>query len=221
MPFNNYNGVEQTSTNSCGAFALAAALDHIGHANYTNILDTANLANGFTAAGPAAFAQSIYQITGCLNLGLNTATYQYEAPVEDMNPPSALAYMAVQHGANPANIMTRYNNAAMATFQAMNVTNPGGAPDLLNTEIGLINPPALGNIVGPTDYIALPVGGQAQLLLVNDNAHWIAINSFQVYDPGTGFVGPYAADPGFTAFTYVFNGAPRSYTFSGLWIQLS
>jgi hypothetical protein len=225
MPFANYNGVVQTTPNSCGAFALAAALDHIGVANIMNVLDTANLANGFTQPGPQAFAQSIYQVTGCLDIdfGALTATYQYQAPVADTNPPSALAYMAVQSGAAAGNVLIRYNNAAFVAFAAIAVLNAGGAGNLLATEINLINAPAFGNVVGPINYLALPAPGEAHLLLVSGNTHWIAINNLEVYDPATGFVGPYVVNAPLPLvnLTYVMGGMPHPYVFDGVWISLT
>lgn len=224
MPFANYNGVVQTTPNSCGAFALGAALEHIGLAHTTNVLDTANLVNGFNQPGPQAFAQSIYQVTGCIDIDFAalTATYQYQAPVANTNPPSAILYMAVELGANPANILTRYNNAAGAAFGAIHVLNPGAAGTLLNTEINLINPPALGNVNGPVNYLALPVGGEAHILLVNGNTHWIVISNNQLYDPATGYVGPYVANAPLPLVTisYHIGGIAHVYPFSGLWIRL-
>ncbi len=235
MPFNNYNNIVQATPNSCGAFALAAALSDLLPIPLS-ILDVANPNNRYTVANPAsatAFAEYIYSITG--NLLLNplahpqTATYQYQVPVADMNPPSALVYVASSLGVNAANIFADYNNAAAALFQAFGVTNfPAPNPNLLATEINIIGgPPAYGNPVGPMNYGTLPAANEVHLLLVGNADHWIAINQNQVYDPGTGFVGAYTTTPGvvtaanpLTAINYN-NGAPQVQNFCGLWIAMS
>jgi hypothetical protein len=225
MPFAAFNNVVQTTPNSCGAFALAAALVHLGRLQVTNVLNTADLAQGFNQPGPQSQAQNIYQVTGCLNLDfvhLN-ATYRYQAPVADMNPPSALAYMAVRYGTTPGNITINYDDAADQTFSAIAVVNNGGAGDLLNTEIALINSPAYGNVNGNVDYTALPGLNEAHLLLVNNNTHWIVINNNQVYDPGTGYVGAYVVNNPLplATLTYTLNNVAQVFQFSGLWIRLT
>jgi hypothetical protein len=225
MSFAAFNNVIQTSPNSCGAFALAAALSHLGRVQITNVLNTADLAQGFNQPGPQSLAQLIYQVTGNLDIdfaNLN-ATYRYQAPVADTNPPSALAYMAVRFGVTAANITINYNNAAEQAFSAIAVVNNGGAGDLLNTEIALINSPTYGNVNGNVNYGVLPAANEAHLLLVNNNTHWIVITNNQVYDPGTGFVGAYVVNHPLplTTLTYILNGIVEAFQFSGLWIKLS
>jgi len=237
MPFNNYNGVVQNTPNSCGAFALAAALSDLKNLPLKR-LDTNNIVNRYTinTITPANFATSIYEITGCLLLQGNplnplpppTATYQYLAPVQDMNPPSALAYVASKMGILPAHIFVYYNNQAAQMFQAYAVTNPGTVGNLLNNEINIIGTaPVYGNPVGPTDYIALPGPNQVDLLLVGNYDHWVAINANQIYDPATGFVGAYITTPNLigagnplTQLSYN-NGAIHNTNFCGVWIRMS
>ena len=225
MSFAAFNNVVQTTPNSCGAFALAAALVHLGQVQVTNVLNTADLAQGFNQPGPQSKGQFIYQVSGCLNLDFvnGNATYRYQAPVADMNPPSALAYMAVRNGITPGNITINYNNAAGLVFSAIAVVNNGGAGDLLNTEIALINSPAYGNVNGNVNYNALPGANEAHLLLVNNNTHWIVINNNQVYDPGTGYVGAYVANNPLplATITYTLNDVAQVFQFNGLWIKLS
>lgn len=225
MSFAAYNNVVQTTPNSCGAFALAAALAHVGQVQITDILNTANLAQGFNQPGPQSLAQHIYQVTGCLDLDMANlnATYQYQAPVADMNPPSALAYMAVRFGINPANLSTNYNNAAELAFNAIAVVNNGGQGNLFLTEQALINPPVYGNVTGPLDYNVLPAANEAHLLLVNNNTHWIVINNNQVYDPGTGYVGAYTVNNPFplATITYTVGNLVNVFQFDGIWIKLS
>ena len=226
MSFNAYNNVVQTTPNSCGAFALAAALSHLNHAQLTNKLNAADVSQGFSVPDPQGFAQSIYQVTGNLFIDFvhGNATYRYQAPVADMNPPSALAFMAVLHGVDPNNININYNQVADLAFNSINVLNNGGAGNLLDTETAIINiPPVLGNIHGPVNYDALPGPGKAHLLLVNNKQHWIVINDQHVYDPATGYVGGYVVnDPlPLTTLTYNFNHITEVCNFSGLWIELS
>ncbi|WP_315823808.1 hypothetical protein [Paraflavitalea speifideaquila] len=129
MSFAAYNNVVQTTTNSCGAFALAAALTHLGKAQVANLLNTADLGQGFNLPGPQALAQKIYQVTGCLNLDMANlhANYRYQSPTSDRNPSAALAYMAVYYGVDPAHLYINYNNAGEQTFNAVQVVNNGGA----------------------------------------------------------------------------------------------
>ena len=233
MPFNNFNGVTQTTANSCGAFALAAALNDLGYLVIPPLdrLDTANLANRYnvpsqTAASVAA-ALKLYQVSGNLvmNAAVPNATYQYQNPVADTNPPSALVFLAHQNGVPVASVMTSYDANAAAMFGAFAVTNVGAAGNLLVTETALIlGPPAYGGVVGPIAYPGPPAApGTIHILSVNNGAHWIAINDTQVYDSGTGFVGAYVYNVGPPAqITYAPPGVPPVvHQLDGLWITLT
>jgi hypothetical protein len=223
MSFAAFNNVAQTTANSCGAFALAAALTHVGQAQVTNVLNTADLGQGFNQPGPQALAQDIYQVTGCLSLDMANlhANYRYQAPVGDMNPPSALAYMAVNYGVDPAHLYINYTNAAEQAFNAIAVVNNGGAGNLFETEVALIDSPTYGNVLGAQDYNNLPAANEAHLLLVNGSTHWIAINNNQVYDPATGYVGAYVANPlPLATITYTTGGLVHVFQFDGIWIRL-
>jgi hypothetical protein len=235
MSFDIFNGIEQSTANSCGAYALAAALENFGLAQQThqaNLLNTANLATGYSQAGPAvsntegagAFAASIYQVTGNLLLS-NTAIYEYLVPVSDMNPPSALVYVATLFGYSPNHIAVRYTNAGMATFDALQVTNNGTGGSLLNTEIDLltiINQNQGMIIVGPVNYNGIPDATHVQIVLVQNGQHWIAVNNAQLYDPGTGYVGAYQLvdNEGQLSFDYEMADVTHENDFSGIWIEL-
>lgn len=230
MPFNAYQGVQQTTDNSCGAFSLAAALVHLGSATIPNILNTGNLAQRYTAPGPEALAQRIYQTTGNLLLNLlapaPTATYQYEEPVGDYNPPSALAFVARQFGPAVHNIIVYYNNQAAGLLQNIQVTNVGAGADLLETEINLITTqPAYGLVNGPVNYTQKPGPNEAHLLVVENLNHTIALNENEVYDPGYGYVGPYTLNNNgplpLTQISFTLpGGLVVKYDFSGVWIRL-
>lgn len=234
MSFAAYNGVQQTTANSCGAFALAAALSHTGYAPadvLINELNTTNLANGFNQPGPRAFAQRLYQITGCLFIDFAPpakATYQYQKPVADMNPPSALAYMASKMLVPVARLAIRYNNVAQAVFSNITVTNPGvpALNNLLQIETALIHNQY--GTVAQASYSALPAANAAHLLLVSNNRHWIAINNTQLYDPATGYVGAFTTTPPvlgpanlMTQLSYTMLGVTFNFDFNGIWIQLT
>src|SRR5689334_7499366 len=124
MSLQAYKNIKQTTDNSCGAFALAAALSHLGRAQIIGQLNTERISDGFHSPAPAAFAQRIYQITGCIVLGMTEATYKYTAPVSNRNAPSAMAYMASQLGLQTNQIRVLYNNDAGRIFGSMKVNNP-------------------------------------------------------------------------------------------------
>jgi hypothetical protein len=199
---------------------------------HAQLLNTANLEAGYSQAGPAiantggagAFAQGIYQVTGNLLLS-NSATYEYLTPVSDMNPPSALVYVAVLFGYGPNHIAVRYSNAGMEIFDAVQVTNNGTGGSLLNTEIDLltiINQNQGMIIVGPVNYNGLPDATHVQVVLVQNGQHWIAVNSTQLYDPGTGYVGVYQLieNEGQLSFEYQMEDVTHENDFSGIWIEL-
>lgn len=232
MPFTNYNGIVQTTANSCGAFALAAAMDNFGVPlpnQNANLLNTANLALGFNGpvsvvanTGAAAFGNSIYQVTGNLALDMTvpSATYQYTAPaVSDMNSPSTIAYVASLFAFPP---VVFYNMAGQITFNAVPVTNPTGQGNLFDTEVAIMaTVPAITVNHPAVNHLALPGPNQVHILLVNNN-HWIAINDTQLYDPGTGYVGAYNVNAPLplATITYDWHGVLQVYNFSGIWIQL-
>ncbi len=223
MSFAAYNGVQQSTNNSCGAFALAAALVHLNRATVPALLDAANLkSNGWGQLAPKNLALAIYQTTGCLNINTGivprTATYQYANPVVNMNPPSALLYMAAKHGVKEANIS--YNAAAQAFFTATGVTNASaGGLNLLEMETDIIHTPFYANITAPVNYNRLPVANEVHLILVNNYSHWVVISNNELYNPGNGFVGAYTINNPFTNINYN-NGAPQTLQFSGMWISL-
>lgn len=239
MSFNNFNTIVQTTANSCGAFALAAALENFPLAQQTqqaHLLNTANLALGYSGTltavantgTPQAFAESIYAVTGNLLLGAGEATYQYTEPAAtNMNPPSAMVYIATLFGYVPKQIAVKYNNTGMQMFTAFEVTNLGNGGDLLNTEIEqllLINNQQGMVIAGPLDYTDQPLHNQVQIILVQDGQHWLAINSTELYDPGTGYVGPYDLvldEDGQQSFNYTMDEDVHENGFSGIWIQLN
>ncbi|MGN7824014.1 hypothetical protein ACTJJB_28070 [Chitinophaga sp. 22536] len=230
MAFNAYHGVTQTTDNSCGAFSLAAALVHLGATAVPTILNTGNLTQRYTAPGPAALAQRIYQTTGNLLLNLAvpapTATYQYEEPVDNYNPPSALAYIASQFGLTTNNVIVYYTNQAAGILQNIQATNVGAGPDLLETEIDLITTqPAYGLVNGPVNYTQKPGAQEAHLLVVENLNHTIALNDTEVYDPGYGYVGPYTLNNNgplpLTQISFTLpSGLVVDYDFSGVWIKL-
>ncbi|HWK04463.1 MAG TPA: hypothetical protein VNS58_12570 [Puia sp.] len=232
MPFTNFNGIVQTTANSCGAFALAAAMDNFGMPlpnQNANLLSTANLATGYSVAGPvvssaggaSAFAESIYPVTGNLLLDLTVpdATYQYLAPVSDMNSPSTLAYVASLFGFAP---VVYYDATGFATFNGVVVTNPTGQGNLFDTEVAIMATEAAITVTPSLGgYTTLPAANQVHILLV-DNNHWIAINNTQLYDPATGYVGVYNVNAPLplVTITYMHNGIVEDYDFSGIWIEL-
>ncbi|EHQ24869.1 hypothetical protein [Mucilaginibacter paludis] len=236
MSFNAFINIAQPAgSNSCGAFALAALLQNFGLQQQNQqayLLNTENMASGYTQPGPEvsynndplAFAQSIYQVTGILNTDATNAVYQYLNPVSDMNPPSALVYIATLFGYPPDRITVQYNNAGMNMFSSLHVTNAGAGGTLLNTEITLlagINDAGNMIIAGPVNYSNRPNNTQLQMILVDNGTHWIALNSTQLYDPGTGEVGSYTdpVDNG-GVWSCTCPGTNRTYDFSGIWIQL-
>lgn len=233
MSFNTYNKVIQSSANSCGAFALAAALTDLGCPNMpANIprLNTGNLALGYTVAPPFveshSFGDVIYQTTGCLciNDDNTTAVYKYTTPLVDTNPPSALAFVAIQCGIAPANVIVNITPDTQIQFTGITLEQQGAAGDLYNTECNLINPPTYGTLVPNATYTHKPEPNECHLLLVNNAQHWIAINNTQVYDSATGFVGNYFFndDIEFTTLTYTLpDNEVVICNLSGLWLQLS
>ncbi|KAA2238576.1 hypothetical protein F0L74_20345 [Chitinophaga agrisoli] len=231
MSFAAYNGVRQITINSCAAFSMAAALHHFGLTRLPHLLDTDNLAAGYTMPGAHAFAQDIYQITGNLFLDLtnNAATYRYGIPVSDRNSFSALTYVASQFGLSADRIKVHYNQAAEHSLNLLQVTNPtgkGSKANLLQVETDLITGPPYAKVAGPVDYAQTPRNGEAHLLIVSQFMHSIVINETECYDPGTGYVGPYTTDviPGrshLTEITYRHHGLPVHLPFSGFWMQMS
>lgn len=241
MSFNSFDNVVQTTTNSCGAFALAAALVNFDLADQTTqacLLNTADLKKGYTASGPSvvysgaasAFAESIYQVTGNLLLGTD-ATYEYDTPTNvNMNPPSALVYVATLFGHPPGTIAVKYTGAGMGLFEPLGVTNKGWGANLFATEINLLSLIAGSSamvIAGPMDYAGKPkTEGFVQIVLVNDGGHWLAISNNQLYNPGDGYVGNYqlAIDQDNVSFEYITGVEPdqktNKYVFSGIWIEL-
>ena len=222
MPLTRYQNVVQTTANSCGAFALAAALAHSNPESLIDCLDVNLVATGYTLFTPAPFAQSLYQFTG--NLSLNfinaQATYQYQSPAQDMNAPSALVNTAINFGVAANRIRVFYTTGGNTLFGAIAVTNNGAGANLLATETTLLDED---NVIvnGPTPY-ALPVNPQVHLLVVNHGTHWIALTHDQVYDPATGFVGPYApAGTPVNTINYHHGGAMTSYALSGVCIQFA
>jgi hypothetical protein len=239
MPFTNFNGIIQTPPNSCGAFALAAALENFALAPQqpqADLLNTDDLTQGYThqpgaqisnEGGAEAFATAIYQVTGNLLLGFGDATYRYTAPVTNMNPPSALVYVATLFGYPTNQIAVFYTNEGSALFSPIPVLNPGAGSNLLDTEIELLGRINNGGgmiIAGPTDYLAVPPpDGKVQIVLVQQGQHWLAINHTQLYDPGTGFVGAYTLTDtdGDLSFNYTTDEVVRENDFSGIWIELT
>ena len=242
MPFDAFNGITQpVGSNECGAYALAAALTNFGLADLSpqaNLLNTADLTTGYNqpghvvtnTGGAQAFATSIYPITGNLQLtppvapppATGTATYRYQAPVSDMNSPSALVYVATLFGYAPAEIAIRYTNAGETMFNMFNVTDVGNGGTLLNTEIQLLASISQNLvIVGPMDYTGIPNATHVQMVVVNNGSHWLAINNTQLYDPATGYVGAYTLSTvGPLSFNYVMATIPHNNSFSGVWIEL-
>lgn len=234
MPFTNYNGIQQADANSCGAYALGAAMDNFAIAlpdQTTHLLNTANLTAGFNgtaavvshAGGAAAFANGIYAVTGNLLLNFATfaATYQYTAPaVSDMNSPSTMAYLSSLFGFATT---VFYDQDGSNTFNGITVSNATGQGNLFDTEVAIMGTvPAITITASLAGYSTLPTANQVHILLV-DNNHWIAINNTQVYDSATGFVGAYNAPlvPTLTLITYQPAIGPlQVYNFSGIWIQV-
>lgn len=221
MPLNNYQNVVQTSVNSCGAFALAAAMAEFNPNSLINGLDVNNLGLGYTLFNPAPFAQSLYQFTGNLLLDFATgqATYQYQSPAQDMNAPSALVVTALNLGVADNQIRVLYTAGGNTMFGAITVTNNGAGTNLLQTETALIAQTQV-HVVGPTPYV-LPANNEVHLLVVNNGTHWLALTNNEVYDPGTGFVGPYQSTVNPVTITYNNGGIVTQCSFTGIWIEFA
>ena len=231
MSFVTYNGVKQTTVNSCGAFSLAAAFSHFGLAQMPYVLDTANLSQGYTLPGPEAFAQRIYQITGNLSLDImqRTATYRYGNPVSDFNSFSSLTYVANLFGMEMQRLRVHYNENAESALNLLQVSNYSRScktANLLQTEIDLITGPAYANVTGPAGYTQLPLLNAVHLLVVDQFMHSVVINAHECYDPATGYVGPYSTNAitsltPLTQITYRHQGMTCHMAFSGLWLQMN
>jgi hypothetical protein len=221
MPLNNYQNVVQTSVNSCGAFALAAALTEVNPNGLINGLDVNNLGNGYSLFNPEPFAQCLYQFTGNLSLNFLTgqATYQYQSPAADMNSPSAIVTSAINFGVAANQIRVLYTTDGNNLFGAITVTNNGAGANLLQTETTLLAQANV-NVVGPTPYV-LPVNNQVHLLVVNNGTHWIALTKNAVYDPATGFVGAYQSAANPVTITYQNGGLVTVCNFTGIWIEFA
>lgn len=239
---NDYKEIEQTQTNACGAFALAAALHGLGYPVTTvhNIdrLDLASL-TGYNQNTPITislktdFAELLYKGTGNLTLTPLTATYTYNH--DPMNSPSGLVSMASSFSTEALDISVSIvaGSVAMVVFTAMTVTNLTSNPVLYNKDKALaesINCSKRGaggvitkekvSVDGTLHHYTPPAPGEFQLLLVSPAAgggpnHWITIDQSDYYDPGTGTVAPH----GYTLTNPHFNFG-GTYTFSELWISL-
>lgn len=231
MSFAAYNGVQQTTVNSCGAFSLAAAFSHFGLAQMPQLLDTGNLTLGFSKPGPEAFAHRIYQITGNLSLDImqRTATYRYSNPVSDFNSFSSLTYVANLFGMEMQRLRVYYNDSAECALNLLQVSNRGRhgkKSNLLETEIDLITGPAYANVTGPAGYTQLPLDNAVHLLVVDQFMHSIVISAHECYDPATGYVGPYntnaiTAQAPLMQISYRHLGMTYQMAFSGLWLQMT
>ena len=236
MLFDSFSGIKQSSGNSSGAFALAACLHNAATDTRVipaRLLDTDNISDGYCGeeifitydpANLSAFAESIYQVTGCLQLDLS-ATYKYNNPVNNRNPPSALAHVAIAFGYSLRQIAVCYNNHGGKIYGQTEVDNLVEKKSLLSTEIGLLI--SIGQyvmvIVGPIDYQPPHFPEQVQLVVANSGSHWLAVSETQLYNPATGYVGSYE----FTRenqqefFVYHEEGKEeQKIEFSGVWIQL-
>jgi len=216
----DYDGIRQSSPNSCGAFAVASVLAQLGHVPWSN--------NAHPAEGePTQFAEQIYQVTGNLEINFQTAqaTYGYTDPVSGRNSPSKMVYEAGVNGIDKRRMIVKYNNGADQTFQAITVMNAdANGASLLEYETDLIVPD-LAYEVGPLDYTT-PFPNEVHIVLVNDNQHWIVVAKELLYDPASGYVGAYSSevDPETNTVKFAYTDqdhAITSYTFSGLWIQFS
>jgi len=230
MSFANFSTIQQTSLNSCGAFALAAAMDNFGLAlqkQTAKLLNTVDLAQGFNQADtvidvgtPADFAGSIYQVTGNLLIDFIAmeATYQYTNPVSDMNSTSTIAYVANLFGFTTT---VFYDATGQTTFSFVQVPNVTGQGNLFATEVAIMGTVPITITASLAGYSTLPAQNQVHILLVNNN-HWVAINDKQLYDPGTGYVGAYTVNAPLplATITYPYGGGIKDYPFSGIWIQL-
>ncbi len=235
MSFNKFGGIVQTSDNSSGAFALAAALAHVTNdtviPNQLNVNDISKL---YTQPNPLGLAHAIYQMTGNLKLNPNMvnpedfkATYEYDDPVDGMNPPSALVYAATIYGQPNSRVKVFFNTTGENVLGRYTVTNTGNSGKLFDTEITLIEKQHTAMaVVGPTEFISRPNSNEAQLVLVNNFNHWLALSADQCYDPATGVVAAYTTN------TPLNNGNPlttltvntdklKSYDFCGIWISLT
>jgi hypothetical protein len=228
MPsLNDYNGIVQTKTMACGAFALAAALHELGF----SVFDFKRLNAGFTNYDApysnmrTQFAEFLYEGTGNLPLALTT-TYGYVNNA--MNSPSALVYMANHVSSQQLTIAASvlFGSKAMTTFQGISIVGaiPSRTATLYQNEVSLINlincktgqVPVNDKLTTSYDK---PGPNECQLLLVGPTSgppdHWLAANSSEYYDPALGTVAALAYNSSPLAF-----GFSTTYEFAGLWISL-
>ncbi|MVT09003.1 hypothetical protein [Chitinophaga tropicalis] len=217
MSFERFQGVNQTSPNSCGAFALAAALEDMGLAEIPMALNTEVIVEGYTKPSPQAYAQRIYQITGNVMLGESVAMYQYSSPAMHQNPPSALTCVAHRSGMEASCIRVSYNIAAQEYFSRLELQNISPWPNLFDAEVALISP-QFGEVMGPVEYLSFPEKNQVHLLGVNDHKHWIVIGYDTCYDSASGTVCRYDREQPLPLRTFI--TLERKYKFSGWWISL-
>ena len=218
MPTFKNHPQQPQGNQSCGAYALAAALFQLEVAppphNITLYpLDLANTAHGYIALPTAtltptqdqtAFAQALYPITGNLSIDSARGTAYYGAHTTTMlNAPSALVYAAKQFGLHTVEIHA--TPTAQHTFEHIQC----GAVSLWKSEV---------QILKNTLHVA-PITSQAyapptntktvDLVLVDDGEHWVAVTwsgtQAVYYDSATGQEQAW----------------PGTKTPTGIWIRLS
>ena len=203
MPtFTRYQNTTQQDQ-SCGAYALAAALSQLGVApplhNITLHSLDANPVHGYIAnptetltptQDQTAFAQALYQITGNLSITLPNATTHgtahYGAHTTSMhNAPSALVYAAQQFGLHTVEIH------ATPAGQHMFENIQCGGVSLWNNEAQILNTLHVAPIMSPA-YAPPTNTNTVDLVLVDDGEHWVAVTwsgtQAVSYDSDTGTV---------------------------------
>lgn len=219
MSFVAWRGVVQDGPESCGAFALGAVLDHVGAPAAIPImrLDMAMPVPSYRdPAAPNPLPRTpanLYRATGVLHfIGAGRAAYVPAEPVSGRNAPSAIVSLACAAGCP-----TTVSISLDTTRRFLAVQVDGFHQNLFALESAMIG--RLGvQIHEGVPWSPVDGGGPARLVLVNDADHWVAVTDAELYDPGTGRVGPYAFRGGPGPGEIAFDGT--SMPFAGLWIDV-
>ncbi len=236
MAFADFRNIQQAKGSySCGGYALAAALCNLTPTNQlptqlkeAKALETQGLKGYNRAYDPGifskesltSFAESIYKITGNLELVYNqySAIYQYYHPAT--SSPSALVHVASLFDNTGQRISFNFinNSIGKIVYSSMAVELNDDEIRLFDAEIML-----MGEIkINEQDNYQPPTTSQTHLILVNRGLHWIAINHNQLYDPETGYLGTYIISPDNLTLnlTEDFENKKEQYDISGMWIQM-
>ncbi|KDM89643.1 hypothetical protein [Photobacterium galatheae] len=238
--FTDYNNIQQSTENSCGAFAVNACLCQLQLNVKKSIksLDEGNLVNGYTSTAQEVdltansdkkkAAENTYKVTGNLTIDFpqHTATY-YAFNSSKQNAPSAMCKTAYEfNGQNGNKINLYYTTGASAIFSSVNQsTNQGFTNNLFDTEKSLINGINNNIQVTETSEYSVPTNSDVHLLLVQHTGgmHWFSVcadtkDTCNIYDPGTGTVYDVSNDKLNQQSSIRLNNV--DYTMPGLWILL-